>query len=110
MTQDYRSLKDIDVDELIRQVRSGTLPQVPGGPVNELRRWRAYLSDSAHEIFERAVGETRALTADENRSIAQFVSEAQALEPMIDELVNESRKALAGELHPITQPYGQFAR
>jgi len=102
--QDYRELKSLDLDELIRQVRIGRLPQVSGGPINELRRWRAYFIDRAHETVRKAGEEGRALSADEDRAVSRAMDDARELGSFIEERQAESRKALSGPLVAFTHP------
>jgi len=110
MVQDYRELKDLDLDELIRQTQSGTLPRVTGGPVNELRRHRAYCVEQAHDIVRVAAAESRAMGPAENRSVGQFIAAAQKLGPVIDGLQAESRRRLNGPLHAVSVPLRSSGR
>jgi hypothetical protein len=108
--QDCRSLKDLDLNELIAQARGGTLPRCANGAINELRRQRAYRIESAHEIVRGAAVETRALRSDETRAVERHMEEARELEPIIAELDTEQRKVLEGPLHPVAGQYPQLGR
>lgn len=105
--QDYRELKNIDLDELLRRARGGTLPHVSGGPIIELRRWRAHLIGQAEGVVRGSVTEARGLKQDEERSVGQFISGANELGLLIGELEAALRKELADEsnLVPISPRY-----
>jgi hypothetical protein len=95
MTQDDRELKDIDLDELLRRARGGTLPRVSGGPLIELRRWRGYLIGKAEDLVRGGVTENRALRPDEDRSVSQLIDDAMELGTMIAELHAAYRRELS---------------
>lgn len=107
MIQDDRELRSIDLEELLRRARGGTLPHISGGPVNELRRWRAYLVGQAEDVVRSGVTENRGLKADEERAVGQFISGANELGLLIGELEAALRKELADEsnLVPISPRY-----
>ena len=106
-TEDYRELKSIDLDELLRRARNGTLPHVSGGQVTELRRWRGYLIGQAEDLVRSGVTENRGLKADEERAVGQFISGAKELGLLIGELEAAIRRELADEsnLVPISPRY-----
>ena len=106
-TEDYRELRDIDLDELLRRARGGTLPRVSGGPVIELRRWRGYLIGKAEDLVRSGVTENRALRPDEDRSVSQFIDDAKELGTLIAELEAKIRRELSDEsnLVPISPRY-----
>jgi len=110
MIQDYRELKSLDLDELIQQARSKTLPRVTGGPVNELRRHRAFYVEQAHDIVRAAASESRAMRPDEDRSVARMIDAAQELGPVIDELQAEAQRRLNGPLHAVSVPLRSSGR
>jgi hypothetical protein len=103
MVQDYRELRNLDLDELIQQARSKTLPRVTGGPVNELRRHRAFYIEQAHDIVGTAATENRAMRPDEDRTVARNIDAAKELGLVIGDLLAESNRALNGALHAVSR-------
>jgi hypothetical protein len=96
MTTDDRELRNhLDLDELLRRARSGTLPHVCGGPVNELRRWRAYLVGRAEDLVGKCAAENRTLKPDESRAFGRLTDDAEELRALIVELEAAYRKELA---------------
>jgi len=106
-TEDYREVRDIDVDELLRRARGGTLPRVSGGPVNELRHWRAYLIGRAEDLVRSGVMENRALKQDEDRAVGQFIDDAEEIHLLAGELEAAFRKEISdpANLVPISPRY-----
>jgi hypothetical protein len=107
MTQDYREVRDIELDELVRRARGGTLRHVSGGPVIELRRWRAYLIGQAEDLVRASASENRGLQQNQDRAVGEFIAGAGELHALIQELEAAYRKELAdpGNLVPISPKY-----
>jgi len=95
MNQDERQLKDIDLDELLRRARTGTLRHRCSQPLLELRRWRGYLVGQAEELVRSSVTENRALKPDEDRAVGQFMDDAEELRGLADELEAAVRKEIS---------------
>jgi hypothetical protein len=95
MAQDDRELKDIDLDELLRRARGGTLRHLCSQPMLELRRWRGFLVGQAEDLVRTGAGESRALKQDEDRAVGQFIDGARELRVLIEELEAAYRKELA---------------
>ena len=103
---DERQLKDIDLEELIRRARAGTL-MTGHGALLELRRWRGYLLGQAEDLIAGAITESRALSIDQVRAVDRHIADAKELGPVIEELDAAMRKELADprNLIPISPRY-----
>lgn len=104
--EDLREIKDIDLGELIERARNGTLRGCSGGPLNELRRHRAYQLDEAQRMVKNAANEVRALAPTENATVDRLMSEARELAAKIAELDAAYRKRLGSEMHALGHQTG----
>ncbi len=98
MLGDNITIKDMELDELLRKARRGNLPPCPGGPRRELIGQRAYRLELAQTIVDAAVGEGRSLTAGERNSVDCLMAEAEKIGPAIRELWEAERRELIEDL------------
>ena len=104
---DERHVRDIDVEDLLRRARGGTLLSGRPASVLELRRWRGHLVKQAEDQVRSAATESRALRQDENRAVDQFLQDAEQVRVVIEELEIAIRKELSdpANLIPISPRY-----
>ena len=104
---DERHVRDIDVEDLLRRARGGTLLSGRSASILELRKWRGYLIGQADDLVAAAATESRSLGPSENRAVGEFIEDAEEIRVVVEELEAAIRKELSdpANLTPISPRY-----
>ena len=104
---DDRKCRDLDLEEVLRRARAGTLLGGNHRALRELQAWCGHLSGEAEDLVSCAVSETRALSRDEDREVRESFEGVAELRALIDKIAGEIRAELSDpkNLIPISPRY-----